>query len=201
MLDSPRTPTEPSPEPHSPVAGPSAPVAPAPTESARPGNTRGKAGFSRRLWLWLSVLLLLGGGLYFLWPKITGMKSGGAASKGASKGPAPIPVVATTAYKGDIGVYYSGLGAVTPLATVTVRTRVDGQLMSVRYKEGDTVHKGDLLVEIDDGPYKAALTQAQGALLRDQALLANAKIDLSRYQVLVGQQAIPEQQFATQKAL
>src|ERR1035438_9562328 len=74
-------------------------------------------------------------------------------------------------------VYYSGLGAITPLAMVTLRTRVDGQLMSVRYREGDTVHQGDLLVEIDDGPYQAALTQAEGQLIRDQAALENARID------------------------
>src|ERR1039458_779801 len=88
-----------------------------------------------------------------------------AAKAAAAKGPPPIPVVAATSHKGDIGVYYSGLGAVTPLATVTVKSRVDGQLMSVRYREGDTVHKGDLLVEIDDGLYQAALTQAEGQLM------------------------------------
>jgi multidrug efflux system membrane fusion protein len=80
-------------------------------------------------------------------------------------------VVAATSHKGDIGVYYSGLGAVTPLATVTVKSRVDGQLVSIRYREGDTVHKGDLLVEIDDGPYQAALTQAEGELIRDQSAI------------------------------
>jgi multidrug efflux system membrane fusion protein len=109
-------------------------------------------------------------------------------------------VVAATSHQGDIGVYYSGLGAVTPLATVTVKSRVDGQLMSVRYREGDTVHQGDLLVEIDDGPYRAALTQAEGQLMRDQAALENARIDLVRYQQLVPQKAIPEQQLATQQA-
>ena len=123
-----------------------------------------------------------------------------AAAKAAAKGPPAIPVVATTSRKGDIGVYYSGLGAVTPLATVTVRTRVDGQLMSVRYREGDTIHKDDLLAEIDDGPYQAALTQAEGQLIRDQAALENARIDLIRYQQLVPQKAIPEQQLATQQA-
>ena len=111
-----------------------------------------------------------------------------------------MPVVATTSHKGDIGVYYSGLGAVTPLAMVTVRTRVNGQLMSIRYREGDTVHQGDLLAEIDDGPYQAALTQAQGQLMRDQASLENARIDLVRYQQLVQQKAAPEQQLATQQA-
>jgi len=89
---------------------------------------------------------------------------------------------------------------VTPLATVTVHSRVDGQLSSVHYREGDTVHKGDLLVEIDDGPYRAALTQAEGQLLRDQATLENARLDLARYQELVPLKAIPEQQLATQQA-
>jgi multidrug efflux system membrane fusion protein len=86
-------------------------------------------------------------------------------------------VVAATSHKGDIGVYYSGLGAVTPLATVTVKSRVHGQLMSVRYREGDTVHQGDLLVEIDDGPYQAALTQAEGQLMRDQAARQTLEVD------------------------
>jgi multidrug efflux system membrane fusion protein len=152
------------------------------------------------MWLVLAILVVLGVAAYFLWPQITGAKSA-AAAKAAAKGPAAIPVVAAKSRKGDIGVYYSGLGAVTPLATVTVHTRVDGQLVSVRYREGDTVHKGDLLVEIDDGPYQAALTQAQGSLIRDQALLDNAKIDLGRYQILVPQQAVPEQMLATQQAL
>ena len=160
-------------------------VTPAPAQGARPG--------SRRRWLWLSlcVLLLLGLIAYFLWPKST---------KAAAPPPPPIPVVAATSHQGDIGVYYSGLGAVTPLATVTVKSRVDGQLMSVLYREGDTVHQGDLLVEIDDGPYRAALTQAEGQLMRDQAALENARIDLIRYQQLVPQKAIPEQQLATQQA-
>jgi multidrug efflux system membrane fusion protein len=77
---------------------------------------------------------------------------------------------------------------------------VDGQLMSVRYREGETVHKGDLLVEIDNGPYLAALTQAEGQLIRDQAALENARLDLVRYQQLVPQKAAPEQQLATQRA-
>jgi multidrug efflux system membrane fusion protein len=189
MPDSPRTPIEQS--------VPSASVTPPPTESARPRKT--KASRRRQLWLWLSVLLLLGLGAYLLWPKITPPKSSGAPSK-TGRGPAPLPVVAAKSRKGDIGVYFSGLGTVTPLATVTVRTRVDGQLVSVRYREGDTVQKGDLLVEIDDGPYQAVLTQAEGQLIRDQATLENARIDLARYQQLVPLKAIPEQQLATQQA-
>jgi membrane fusion protein, multidrug efflux system len=197
MPDSPRSPKEPPPDSR---GGVSTPVAPGPTERA-PARTDKP---SRRRWPWvlLAVLLLLALGAYFLWPKMTGTKTAGpAGAKGAAKGAAPIPVVVTKSRTGDIGVYYTGLGAVTPLATVTIKTRVDGQLVSVRYREGDTVKKGDLLVEIDDGPYQAALTQAQGSLIRDQALLANARIDLGRYEILVPQQAIPEQMLATQRAL
>jgi multidrug efflux system membrane fusion protein len=147
--------------------------------------------------LWLFVLLLLGVCVSFAWKTITRARPNGAATKVAG---AAMPVVAATARTGDIGVYYSGLGAVTPLATVTVRSRVDGQLSSVRYREGDTVHQGDLLVQIDDGLYQAALTQAEGQLTRDEASLENARIDLARYQQLVPQKAIPEQQLATQQA-
>ncbi len=195
MPDSPSTPTEEFPDAHDLIAVLPEPVTAAPSENTRPG-------MPRRRWLWpsLGILLLMGIGLYFFWPKITGTDAASLAAKAAKAGPAPIPVVAAIPRKGDIGVYYSGLGAVTPLATVTVRSRVDGQLMSVRYREGETVHKGDLLVEIDNGPYLAALTQAEGQLIRDQAALENARLDLVRYQQLVPQKAAPEQQLATQRA-
>src|ERR1017187_10552080 len=143
MPDTPSMPAEQSPESHQPIVVSPAPafVVAAPAGSAPPGKT--KPPRRRRLWLWLSILLLLGLGGYFLWSKITAKQAADAAAKAAAKGPPPIPVVAATSHKGDIGVYYSGLGAITPLAMVTLRTRVDGQLMSVRYREGDTVHQGD----------------------------------------------------------
>jgi multidrug efflux system membrane fusion protein len=151
---------------------------------------------ARRRWLWLVAPLLLGLGAYFVWPS-----HAGGSSRGAPAAAAPaLPVVVATARTGAIGVYYAGLGTVTPLATVTVRSRVDGQVMSVRYREGETVNKGDLLAEIDDGPYQAALTQAEGQLIRDEATLENARIDLARYQQLVPLKAVPEQQLATQQA-
>jgi multidrug efflux system membrane fusion protein len=195
MLDSPRTPTEPPPT-RALIEAPSGTAAPASTELV----LIKKAKPARRVWPWLAaaVLLLLAVGAYLVWSKAA-KKS--AAAKAAAKGPAPIPVVTATSHTGSIDVFYTGLGAITPLATVTIHTRVDGQLISVRYREGDTVHKGDLLVEIDDGPYQAALTQAEGQLIRDEALLANARIDLARYQVLLTQHAVPEQMFATQQAL
>jgi len=156
-----------------------------------------KAAAFRRHRVWLIAPLLLGVCAYFFWPSGAGAKPDRAATKPAG---AAAPVIVATARRGDIGVYYSGLGAVTPLATVTVHSRVDGQLSSVHYREGDTVHQGDLLVEIDDGPYRAALTQAECQLLRDQATLENARLDLARYQELVPLKAIPEQQLATQQA-
>ena len=182
------------------MASPSAPAARVPAASAQPGKPAPSPKRRRRRWPWICALLVLGIGGDVLWSEIASAKAARAAKAAAAKGPPPIPVVAATSRKGDIGVYYSGLGAVTPLATVTVRARVEGQLMNVRYREGDTVHKGDLLVEIDDGPYQAALTQAEGALIRDQATLENARIDLIRYQQLAPQKAIPEQQLATQQA-
>jgi len=109
--------------------------------------------------------------------------------------------VAVKAQAGSIGVYFDGLGAVTPVYTVTVRSRVDGELMAVHYQEGEIVQKGALLAEIDPRPFQVQLTQAQGQLARDQALLDNARVDLARYETLIKQNAVPEQQLVTQKAL
>lgn len=120
----------------------------------------------------------------------------GARGKGGA-----IPVVGVEARRGSIGVYVDGLGTVTPLATVSVTSRVEGQLLAVHYREGEMVHQGDLLAEIDPRPYQVQLDQAAGQLARDQALLENARTDLVRYQDLVKQNATPEQQVATQKAL
>ena len=159
--------------------------------------------------MWLVVLLALGVAAYLLGPPLKRWRTSSTPSTTAKpaaggkrgEGVAPLPVVAVRAARGNIGVYDTGLGAVTPIYTVTIKSRVDGQLMSVHFKEGDMVQKGDLLVEIDPRPYQAALEQAQGNQIRDQALLANARIDLQRYETLLTQNGIPEQQVATQKAL
>ena len=154
-------------------------------------------------WLWLPFLALVGAGAWYLWPRgsTTPPVSTGAPSKGGKKGGSGVvPVVAAKARKGDIAVYITGLGSVTPVYTVTVKSRVDGQLMKIHYNEGAVVQEGDLLVEIDPRPYQVQLEQAEGQLARDQATLENARVDLDRYQKLLAQNAIPEQQLATQKA-
>jgi multidrug efflux system membrane fusion protein len=109
-----------------------------------------------------------------------------------------VPVAAATARTGDIGVYIDALGTVTPVYTVSVTSRVQGQIMSVNYREGQMVHKGDSLVEIDTRPYEAALTQTTGQLAHDQAVLNEARIDLDRYKAALDRNAIAKQQYDDQ---
>ncbi len=99
-----------------------------------------------------------------------------------------------------MGIYVNALGVATPLYTVSVKSRVDGQLVKVNYQEGQMVHAGDALVEIDSAPFQAALLQAEGQLARDRALLENAHLDLARYQEAFAKNAIPKQQLDTQAA-
>jgi multidrug efflux system membrane fusion protein len=110
-------------------------------------------------------------------------------------------VLAARAQAGDMPITLIGLGTVTPLATVIVQSQISGQIVHIAFKEGQTVKSGDPLVQIDPRPYQVALEQAQGAHLRDRALLANARVDLERYQTLFAQDSIAEQQLATQKSL
>lgn len=125
------------------------------------------------------------------------------AMHGANATPRPaasIPVIAAMAHQGSIPVYFTGLGAVTSIYTVTIKTRVDGEIMSVGYTEGQKVQKGQPLVDIDPRPYQAQLIQAQGQLIKDQAALDNSRVDLKRYQDLIAKNAVAQQIYATQKA-
>jgi len=153
----------------------------------------------RRHWLWLIAIVVLVLAVYLVARHRT-QKSSSASAAGAGRGMPATLVTAATAHKGDIGVYFSGLGAVTPLYTVTVTSRVDGQLMNVYYKEGQTVRKGELLAEIDPRPFEVQLKQAEGQLIKDQANLQNARVDLARYQELIKRNAVAEQTLATQQA-
>ncbi|WP_240342340.1 MdtA/MuxA family multidrug efflux RND transporter periplasmic adaptor subunit [Methylococcus sp. EFPC2] len=160
--------------------------------------------------LTLLVLALATAGYFFYpssGPEQAGPRPGGPGRPGAGGdarrgGPPPaVPVATALAVRGDIPVHLDGLGTVTSLNTVTVRSRVEGELLSVHFTEGQPVKKGDLLAEIDPRPFEAQLTQAEGQLARDEALLENAKADLQRYQVLLQQDSIATQQVAGQTAL
>jgi len=153
-----------------------------------------------RWWIVLLVVCLLAIGAYvFL------IMAGEGKSRATKQGPDSVargvPVVAAAAKMSDVGVYLTGLGSVTPINTVMVKSRVDGQLMEVLFKEGQIVSGGDLLAIIDPRPYEVQLTQAEGQLAHDQALLENARLDLERYRVLWEQDSIQKQQLDTQDAL
>jgi multidrug efflux system membrane fusion protein len=151
----------------------------------------------RRVWPWI-LLLLIAGAATYLYPRVSQMAPAPAPKKAGKGGGATVPVVAAAARRGDMPVYLNGLGSVIALNTVTVRTRVDGQIVKVHFTEGQFVKEGDPLVEIDPRPFQVQLEQAEGQLAHDQALLANANIDLERYKVLFSQDAIPKQQLDTQ---
>ncbi|HTQ75527.1 MAG TPA: MdtA/MuxA family multidrug efflux RND transporter periplasmic adaptor subunit [Burkholderiales bacterium] len=156
----------------------------------------------RRPWLWPLVLAIAAGAAYFVLKPAGDAQSqrAGAGRRGIDPN-RPTSVVASPATSGDVNVYLNGLGTVTPLRTVTIRSRVDGELIRVLFNEGQVVKAGDLLAQIDPRPYQAQLEQMQGQLARDQALLDNARIDLDRYRKLLSQDSISEQQVATQVAL
>jgi multidrug efflux system membrane fusion protein len=123
------------------------------------------------------------------------------AAAAKARAQAPIPVVVGEAQTADFPVYLSGLGTVTPLATVTVRSRVDGELISVAFKEGQIVKKDQLLAEIDPRPYQVQLTQAEGQLAKDQANLVSVKLDYERFKNLLADGLIPQSQFDAQASL
>jgi len=160
------------------------------------GSSRGWRR-NKRLWAGVLAVLIVVAGTYIFVGRTK--QSGSQAS--AQSAVRAVPVAATAAQKGDLNVYVNGLGSVTALYTVTVKSRVDGQLMEVFFKEGQVVKKGDLLATIDPRPYQVQLSQAEGQLAHDEALLKNAQIDLERYRILWEQDSIPKQQLDTQAAL
>jgi multidrug efflux system membrane fusion protein len=145
----------------------------------------------------LGLAVVAGAGWYIAQrPPAPAARPGGRFAANAA-----VPVGIATAVKGDIPIILKGLGTVAPLAVVTVKTQIGGQLIRVNYEEGQMVKEGDLLAEVDPRPYEVALQQALGTLQKDQALLKNAQVDLQRYKTLVAQQSIATQQYDTQAAL
>jgi multidrug efflux system membrane fusion protein len=151
--------------------------------------------------LLLGVLVVaLGAAGGYAWLQKKDEPKAAAPAKGPGKG-GPIPVVATAARNGEIDLIINGLGTVTPLRTVTVRSRVDGELVRVLFEEGQAVKEGQLLAEIDARSLQVQLAQAEGQLAKDMALLQNARLDLQRYEALFKQDSIARQQVDTQASL
>jgi multidrug efflux system membrane fusion protein len=163
------------------------------------------AALRRRTWLWLVGFVVLAYGGYRLMRSSTETSSAaavsGTAGGGGGKPVAPVvPIVAVAAHLGDMPVYLSGLGTVTAFNTVTVKSRVDGQIVRIAFQEGQKVVEGDLLVEIDPRPFQVQLAQAEGQMARDRAQLEVAKRTLQRNRELLDQGIIARQMYDDQGA-
>jgi len=179
-------------------------ITPAPVEPGHPKPVSARVPRRSRQWLWVLLVLVLAGlGAWFIFSRAKSQpqtaRAGGRPGGGFGAGGAPIFINTAAARKGDIGVYVPwSLGVVTPVNTVAVKSRVDGQLVKVNYQEGQFVRAGDPIAEIDTRPFQAALDQAEGQLARDVALLENARLDVERYKEAFSKNAIPKQQLDTQ---
>lgn len=193
---------------------PNTKMSPSPNESDRPGASAGPAPQpptaqakkrNRRAVLWglLAVFVVATAAMLYHRAHMVhyGPMSGGRGGRGAFGAPTPLPVVVNAARKADIDIILKGLGTVTPLATITVRTLISGYLSEIKFTEGQMVEKGDILAVIDPRPYQVALEQAQGQLLQAQAQQKEAQIDLERYVTLSGQDSISKQQVDAERAL
>ena len=169
-------------------------------------------GSNKSRWAAVLVVAIVAGAAYWFWQGREAANSGAPTATGARQqgpgggrpgrfGAALAPVQAATATSEAVPRYLSGLGTVTAANTVTVRSRVDGQLLAIHFTEGQQVKAGDLLAEIDPSQFKVALAQAEGQLAKDRATLANARRDLARYQQLVKTNLVSRQELDTQQSL
>ena len=171
-------------------------TAPAGRPHYTPTPTDGKKS---KTWVWLVILIVILALGYFMYRQYQAMQTADAARR--NQRPRSVPITAGTARTSDMNVYVEALGTVTPIYTDTITSRVQGAITNIYYREGQMVHKGDPLLDIDPRPYQAAVTQMEGQLARDEALLAEARIDLDRYQSAYSRNAIAKQQLDDQTQL
>src|SRR6266850_427006 len=174
------------------------------------GPLGGASGSKGRRWLWIVALaVVIAVGFWYFRGSRSSTEAqgpGGAAAgkgqgrQGAGAGGFAVPVVVATAQRGDLPVYFNGLGTVTAFNTVTVRSRVDGQITKINFQEGQFVHQGQDLVDIDSRPFQVQLEQAEGQLAKDQAQLRDVQVNYERFQLLYKEGVIPKQQVDTQGA-
>lgn len=175
------------------------------TDAERPTSARFTQGeglttqlraMSRRWWFWAGALLVV----FVLYRLATGLmgRSSQSSDAAAAIHNQSVPVAAAAAKRGDLNLYLTEIGTVTPFKTVTVHTRVDGELVRVLFKEGQMVKEGDLLAEIDPRPYQVQLTEAEGQMARDRASLVNARSQLERYKQLYAQNIVAKQDLDNQ---
>jgi len=172
-------------------------------------SSRSHGATKSHWWIWLVILGVVALGWWYFRSRATqangalaagGGATGGGPTRGGAPGALVVPVVVATAHKGDLPVYFNGLGTVSAFNTVTVRSRVDGQIMKVNFTEGQYVQAGDSLIEIDPRPFQVQLEQAEGQLAKDQAQLRDVQVDYERYQLLYKEGVIAKQQLDSQQA-
>ncbi|OHC62038.1 MAG: hypothetical protein A2045_05795 [Rhodocyclales bacterium GWA2_65_20] len=151
------------------------------------------------LWIAIGVMAVAAGAYWFYNKPVDAQSPQGGGKRGADG--KPMVVQTAIAKSGDIDVVINALGTVTARNTVTVKARVDGQINRIAFREGQLVGEGELLAEIDPRPFQVQLDQANGQLTRDQALLANARLDLDRYKGLLAKDSIARQQVEAQESL
>jgi multidrug efflux system membrane fusion protein len=172
------------------IESPHAPVTSA--HSAKPAGSN--------WWVYVVLAILVAGFGYFVYTRLESARANSAATAASKKGPHDLPVVVAKSRLGDLDQYLIGLGTVTPLKTVTVKSRVDGEIQRISFKEGQVVKEGDPLFEIDPRPYEAALKQAQGQLAKDTAAKDSADWNVKQDELAIKDKGISEQQLHTDVA-
>lgn len=173
-----------------------------PPQDADPAVPGEMSRTKKIVWTAIVLAVVVGTGL-IVYERIAAQRGGGSgfvnpAARAAFNAPLSVGVAQVT--RGEVPITIDSLGTVTPLATVTVHPQVTGPLVKISFQEGQLVKKGDLLAEIDPRPFQATVDQDQAQLQHDEALLNNAKVDLARYKMLVAQNSVAEQTYATQQA-